>query len=491
MKIDQILLKENAPILTPQQAMQLFVHAEQGAKLYATQNKNLLGRAIDAGKSAMGATADAAKNAWSQADAYDNRKWKEVDKNTAVQKAQDAMARDPATASQTQQQNQQNQQTQQQTQQRIEPTIQQQTQQPPSARKQVANALVDLASSLESGKDLQSIVPDIEALIKDMKDNPNEYLKEGIMQTLGNFLKNVSKDRLLAAWKKQGSRMDLPFIYDFMMKNVGSEQLVKYAFDKLNLSKEFDSITNAINRSGLAKNKGFAAQDLFQKGVLYPSSKTTTNEDLRAWFGKGKKGGAGGGGWDRYNTKGERIGKCGERKPGEGKPKCLSKEKAASLRAQGGKKAIASAVKKKRREDPNPERQGGAKMVSNKTKNLKESIDRLKQIYFGLSKDLIQSKKPEEKLLIQRQIIQLQQLAKKYGINLEKDSLQTYVENFECPHCHGPMFSENQLTEEAKKDACYHKVKSRYKVWPSAYASGALVKCRKAGASNWGNKSKK
>jgi len=28
-------------------------------------------------------------------------------------------------------------------------------------------------------------------------------------------------------------------------------------------------------------------------------------------------------------------------------------------------------------------------------------------------------------------------------------------------------------------------------VWPSAYASGALVKCRKAGAKNWGNSSKK
>lgn len=40
-----------------------------------------------------------------------------------------------------------------------------------------------------------------------------------------------------------------------------------------------------------------------------------------------------------------------------------------------------------------------------------------------------------------------------------------------------------------KKDACYHKVKSRYSVWPSAYASGALVKCRKKGADNWGNKS--
>ena len=40
----------------------------------------------------------------------------------------------------------------------------------------------------------------------------------------------------------------------------------------------------------------------------------------------------------------------------------------------------------------------------------------------------------------------------------------------------------------AKKDACYHKVRSRYDVWPSAYASGALVKCRKVGAKNWGNK---
>lgn len=41
-----------------------------------------------------------------------------------------------------------------------------------------------------------------------------------------------------------------------------------------------------------------------------------------------------------------------------------------------------------------------------------------------------------------------------------------------------------------KKDACYHKVKSRYDVWPSAYASGALVKCRKVGAKNWGNSTK-
>jgi translation elongation factor EF-G len=58
----------------------------------------------------------------------------------------------------------------------------------------------------------------------------------------------------------------------------------------------------------------------------------------------------------------------------------------------------------------------------------------------------------------------------------------------QCPECGGPMFSELMITE--KQDACYYKVKSRYKVWPSAYASGALVQCRKKGAANWGNKSK-
>ena len=42
-----------------------------------------------------------------------------------------------------------------------------------------------------------------------------------------------------------------------------------------------------------------------------------------------------------------------------------------------------------------------------------------------------------------------------------------------------------------KKDACYHKVKARYDVWPSAYASGALVKCRKVGAKNWGKSTTK
>jgi hypothetical protein len=63
------------------------------------------------------------------------------------------------------------------------------------------------------------------------------------------------------------------------------------------------------------------------------------------------------------------------------------------------------------------------------------------------------------------------------------------IKEEKCPECGGPMFSNLVLAE--KQDACYNKVKSRYKVWPSAYASGALVQCRKKGAANWGNSSKK
>jgi len=67
-------------------------------------------------------------------------------------------------------------------------------------------------------------------------------------------------------------------------------------------------------------------------------------EDLRAWFGKGKQGGVGGGGWDRYDTSGNRIGKCGDAKPGDPYSACLSKEKAEKL----GKAGIAAFVKRKR-----------------------------------------------------------------------------------------------------------------------------------------------
>ena len=76
-------------------------------------------------------------------------------------------------------------------------------------------------------------------------------------------------------------------------------------------------------------------------------------------------------------------------------------------------------------------------------------------------------------------------------MNISKEKLKEMIREE-----YNNILSENMMTEEqfdeqaGKKDACYHKVKARYDVWPSAYASGALVKCRKVGAKNWG-KSKK
>ena len=73
---------------------------------------------------------------------------------------------------------------------------------------------------------------------------------------------------------------------------------------------------------------------------------------------------------------------------------------------------------------------------------------------------------------------------KKGALRNGDDMVEVFVESQQ-------MMTEAQFDEAAgEKDACYRKVKARYKVWPSAYASGALTKCRKVGAANWGNSKK-
>ena len=78
-------------------------------------------------------------------------------------------------------------------------------------------------------------------------------------------------------------------------------------------------------------------------------------------------------------------------------------------------------------------------------------------------------------------------------MNVSKEKLIEMIkEEYQNILSENNMMTEAQFDEAAgEKDACYRKVKARYDVWPSAYASGALVKCRKVGAANWGNKSKK
>jgi len=131
--------------------------------------------------------------------------------------------------------------------------------------------------------------------------------------------------------------------------------------------------------------------------------------------------------WVRFGPDGKIRGDCARGSESEGKPKCLPQAKAHAL----GKKGRASAAARKRRQDPNPDRRGAAINVPTK-KKVKESHDT-------------------------------------------------------CPHCGGPLYEYGSLME--KKDACYYKVKASAKVWPSAYASGRLVQCRKKGAANYGNKS--
>ena len=71
-----------------------------------------------------------------------------------------------------------------------------------------------------------------------------------------------------------------------------------------------------------------------------------TNEDLKKWFGKGGAGGTTKGGWDRYGSDGQKLGKCGGGKEGGAYAACLSAEKARKL----GKKGGATFVNRKRRD---------------------------------------------------------------------------------------------------------------------------------------------
>jgi len=101
-----------------------------------------------------------------------------------------------------------------------------------------------------------------------------------------------------------------------------------------------------------------------------------TREDLRKWFSKTDPEGD----WKRINSKGEVAGPCA-REPGEPKPKCMSKEKRAEL----SKSERAAAVATKRRHDPVADRAGkGGKPINvsnyGKGKLSEDSVDEAEQM---------------------------------------------------------------------------------------------------------------
>jgi len=101
----------------------------------------------------------------------------------------------------------------------------------------------------------------------------------------------------------------------------------------------------------------FALSDLYEHLCV----ENLMNEDLRKWLGKGKTGSTDGGGWDRYGSDGQKLGKCGDGKEGEAYAACLSKEKAAKL----GPKGRASFVRRKRADQ---KKAGDTKKGGNRTK---------------------------------------------------------------------------------------------------------------------------
>ena len=185
------------------------------------------------------------------------------------------------------------------------------------------------------------------------------------------------------------------------------------------------------------------------------------DDSLRDWFTKSRSS-DGTPGWVQLG--GKYAGKPCAKQPGQTtKPKCGSSKMKRDLNKDEEEKAF----RRKNAEDPNPNRKGKAKNVATESKD--HEVAMAQSQLSSAEKDIKALKK---------------KLGKK-----EKDIpawMQAKITDTE----HNMDAAAGYATNE-EKDACYRKVKSRYSVWPSAYASGALVKCRKAGAANWGNKTKK
>ena len=247
------------------------------------------------------------------------------------------------------------------------------------------------------------------------------------------------------------------------------------------------------------------------------SESKSGDSSLRDWFGKSKSS-DGKPGWVQLG--GKYAGKPCARQPGQTtKPKCGSSKMKRNLSKDEEERAF----RRKNRKDPNPDRKG--KAINVKTEefttlplhvevptNIKEfnlglmfreSLDKNSGMLFVFEEVAQQSFHMRDTMIpLDIAFIRADGIIESIK-QLEPNDETSVASDGEilCAiEVNRGWFAENNVEvgdeididlEEGKKDACYHKVKSRYSVWPSAYASGALVKCRKVGAKNWGNKTKK
>ena len=214
-------------------------------------------------------------------------------------------------------------------------------------------------------------------------------------------------------------------------------------------------------------------------GEIQEGSKSG-DDSLHDWFAKSKSS-DGKPGWVQLG--GKYAGKPCAKQPGQTtKPKCGSSKMAAEMSPEEEEKAAA----RKRREDPNPNRKGEAINVKTESK-IYESH---KEIASGKKKDREGYMARTQLDTINKAVVSLKKNIKKGDTQLPAWVQSKITKAADYIDTAADYLDSDEMSE-GKKDACYTKVKSRYSVWPSAYASGALVKCRKVGAKNWGNKIQK
>ena len=230
------------------------------------------------------------------------------------------------------------------------------------------------------------------------------------------------------------------------------------------------------------------AKELFKFKTGIPLAKNIKTEgSLHKWF-KGSKSKDGKPGWVNVKTGGT----CASDEPGEGTPKCVSSSKRASMT----KAERESASRRKKAADPNQQSKSGAAkptyVSTDKKKVKKESTEITevgKSIFSTPALDKLKKLKDYQKnadKVFGRETKPLQSDYKPEGENIE-EARKAKAKRAKAKRAKA---KDKKGKGSGSKDACYHKVKSRYSVWPSAYASGALVKCRKVGAANWGNSKK-
>ena len=172
------------------------------------------------------------------------------------------------------------------------------------------------------------------------------------------------------------------------------------------------------------------------------------------------------------------------------------------------KKERLSAARRKKKADPGQQQKTGAAKPTYVSTDKKEEIE-LTDAYgetFAVIQDVIQTKpmKSNAPSIDSYETYDIEAMTEEEKMKDVKGIAKELDKSVEMHKSQAKRLRKAGVSEEnmaegsdkkgkgsGTKDACYHKVKSRYSVWPSAYASGALVKCRKVGAANWGNSTKK